>query len=426
MKYIIALLLFTCSAVAQDMFVHESVMPNGYVTNAAGASLYGTAAAPKPYPLAWAIENANDQRGRHIKVKAGNYGAIKFENKTSTNPQVVNTMSSSAATPIVVDGEPGATIKGGLGDTISVLNVTPNNNPFQYIRFKNLLIEGSDRAAVIIGAGGTNPYIGWEFDNVTIDGRYDHKSGTGFNSKWGFLTYQLKDFKFENGTIKNIKREHAIYMHNNAGDVYIRNNNLYEVGRTAVQIVARPSEGPTNPGDIYIENNIIADTGLQPGDYHAGQSITITGGNLGTAYINNNEISYGIDKFTPGLKAGVMSHPDYSKNKGYGAGATVVYLDFKDGGVKAKNIKYTRNNIIYCSSCGSTWSVSIGGCESATVVTNSIVGGTKNAIAVGQAMLGGHAIPTNYCVKGNALPVGKNFVLGGVISQQPKILGPCS
>jgi hypothetical protein len=93
--------------------------------------------------------------------------------------------------------------------------------------------DGDGRAAIIIGKP-LDPFFsykftGWHFVDCEVDGGFDHGTQTGAETKWGVFTWAVDDFVWSGGSIHNIKREHAIYMHNCLGDVLIEAAALYEV-----------------------------------------------------------------------------------------------------------------------------------------------------------------------------------------------------
>jgi hypothetical protein len=185
-------------------------------------------------------------------------------------------------------------------DTLAIVDQVPTS----HLRFWHLRIEGGTRAAVMFfqpGATSSTIYEGFHFNDVVIDGGYNHETGTGLASKWGVLSYHLADFRWIGGGVNNIKREHAFYFHNNAGDVLIQGVSSRHTGRTFVQVVQRAGEGMQGAGVLTVEDCVIEDCALTDG----GSCITVAG-HAGGAIIQNNTLIMGAN---PALDRGGSSFP---------------------------------------------------------------------------------------------------------------------
>jgi len=176
---------------------------------------------------------------------------------------------------------------GTVGHSIYITD----QGPVSDVRFWNLSLTEFGTAGVLIGGESDTVFSGFEFHGVVIDGGYDWETQTGNNSKWGVLTNGVEDFRFQDGVVQNIHREHSFYLHNNQGDVFILRNLLSRVGRTFLQVTNRPSEGPKGKGRLVLRDNTMTDCALADG----GSCITIAG-HLGKTVIKHNVLEMGLDE----------------------------------------------------------------------------------------------------------------------------------
>jgi hypothetical protein len=128
------------------------------------------------------------------------------------------------------------------------------------------------------------------------------------------MTYHVSDFQWIGGAVNNIKREHAFYMHNNAGDVLLSGVNSRQLGRTFVQVTQRRAEGMVGTGVVTVEDCVVEDCALTDG----GSCFTIAG-HAGGAIFQNNTITMGKN---PNLSRGVDTYP--------ATGAVVVWAPNKE------------------------------------------------------------------------------------------------
>ncbi|MEM7307926.1 MAG: hypothetical protein AAF682_14710 [Planctomycetota bacterium] len=447
---------------APDLVVVSTGAPDGYVQDTQNNYLYGSPASPQPYPLVWALEHTGTPGGSgpygptygyHVQLTAGTYAPFKFDTGSTSAPSV-NWIGSSNASPVIVQGGAGVVIERSTGpgsDTIFVISGGDPGHPFNFITWRDIFIEASTRAGVLIGWGGDPPdevaYTGWTFENCEIDGDFDHAAQSGPDSKWGMLTWALADFTWSGGSVHNIHREHCFYMHNNAGDVLIEDADLYEVGRTALQVVARKWEGtpqnpvlPPNPGDITLRDCVIADTGLfnaginpdsglpYSSNFHHGQSVTIVGRQLGTSTVTGNRIEYGLDTFTPGLRAAIVARHDYPPNTPYGNGAFHAWTTPKEDFEQSTLLILHSNRITYNATGCDYKPVVVGAFLFACVQNNFVSSGSKpDAIEVGLVPTSGqppwHPAPIFYQIEGNVCLQGSgapgNILFLDVPIQQP-------
>jgi hypothetical protein len=416
----------TQGSIAFDMVVrpHPGDADSGWVTDGAGVPLYGSPASPAPWPVAWALEHTGPagapcplahpgcvKHGRNILLGAGLYSFFSFDSQG--HQRDVNTMDGTRAKPVTVTGEPGATFLpcpwSGCA-TMSVVGRVPYH-AFRNITWRNVRWIGSDKYGILIGAcdelSSGVTYPGWRFIDCEIHGGFDHLANTGISSETGVLAWGLSDFLWSGGSVHGFREEHGFYLHNSRGDVRIERARIYEVGRTAIQIVARRDEGgacsnlPLNPGRIQIVNNWIADTGITPGDgvnafpgnYHAGSSITITGRNVGPISVVGNLIEIGRDTFTPGLRATILARPDYPPNTPYGAGAIVTWTTFSEDLLPSGPALVAGNLVLYGPDCGDRPAVSLSGLVGLYCRWNLIqMGAKREALVLGTGDLQ-HPVP---------------------------------
>ena len=227
-----------------------------------------------------------------------------------------------------------------------------------------------------------------------------------------------------------MRREHAFYFHNNAGDVTFRYNEIYELGRTAVQIVARIFEtvygpAPVNTGQITFFGNLVADTGLSVLDgCRGGQSFTVTGRNDGFIDIRHNVFAHGYDVFTDGLRDAMEETCDAP----IGMGSIVFWTtDAENYGTSGLNI-IDKNYAFYHPDAGVRPAFSISASEGSLIARNTIQMGLlfppQHAIELGKS--GGspsYPAPEQYCVRDNTL-INGDFEILGNDAQQPAFDGP--
>ncbi len=414
-----------------DLKVVHITPTTGYVQDSNENYIYGSQSSPAQWPLAWAIKNANDANGRRIDLY-GTAGRLVFEGNPA-NSFMVDTMDSSKNNPIIISGKNGATIDAlGSGDTISIISELGPTHPFNYIIWKDLTIIPGYRSAIHLGAlsdskwTGNPGYKGWEFDNVIIDGLWSHKDNSGpINTKWGIQLYSSNDFVYKNGIIRNIEKEHAIYMHHPAGPTTIENNEFYQLGRTAVQVTSRKNKNnevnmPANPFPVDIKNNIFADTGLEEGGFFGGQTVTIVGRNTGTINVTGNYISYCEDLYTLGLCEAVQQRMNdyFNPDKAYGSGATVSWTTLDEEYEISGRLIYAYNKIVYGTNsngdAGTNPAVSISAVDTAEIYWNTIrAGADKNALIIGEGKPQTHPTPNNYCATNNVITNGGRITIGG-------------
>lgn len=423
-----------------DINVFSADVTHGWVKDISGNNIYGSRTSPQLYPLVWALNYAGPGHGRRIHLNNGQYGPVAFDSQAKYigNPKYVHKLNSDASNFIQVIGDVDASgkrlaeisaITAG-GTTISV-----HPGPFHYIEWYNVKINagwfGIAMGTALNAAPPNDRFTSWHFFNSEINGGFDHKTQTGVNSKWGMLSYGLDDFIFEGGKCQGVRQQQCFYLHTDKGNVRIANNVLCEMGRSAIQIVARHCEGvcnlPANPGDIIISGNTIADTGIASMDgFQGGQSLTVMGRNTGNIEISNNTFSYGQDLCTPGLMAAVMALPAYPHNLKWGLGATVIWSDTavdREAGEKAGPVKYFGNQITYCPTCQQGNAVSLSSALSVDAYNNYIrVGSKDKALLLGENNPS-HVLPDAYCIHENHLMNGGKLYLNLIAKTQPQSLG---
>lgn len=364
------------------------------------------------YPLVWALNQTGDEFGRKILLTAGTYPSFQFDSTAAQWQNRVRRIGSLPDAPVVIMGEDGAVI-GAISDqwgsTIGVLGHGANHT-FNYIHWKNIKFECSGDSAFLIGSsadlvnGGS--YTGWLFDGCEIDGGYDWYTGTGRNSKWGILTWAVSDFSFRNGWVHDIKREHAFYMHNNLGDVWLEKNTVERCGRTFCQITARKFEFgvgplPENPGDIHVRDNWITDVTLGDG-CEGGQAITLTGRNRGVTWVVRNTILFGLDQdLARSLADQGVCVPEPDGSKPIGNGAVVAWTTGSEDYETSFAMVLIQNVVLYAEDAGRTSAMFLSALDILWASGNLIyMGLNRTAIRVGNGTAS-HPIPKSYVIKNN-------------------------
>jgi len=180
----------------------------------------------------------------------------------------------------------------GGSNTLSVWHAGPTV-------FQDLVLEPDDTAAVMFSTH--TRHVGLHFESCRIglaSGKgWNAETDQGFRGKWGVLSYELDDFRFEDGEVVGIEDEHCFYHHNprarsrDADAIVIRNTTMKWAGRTAVQVVARDGEGPAGRGNVRIEHCVIEDVCLEDGG--GGSALTFRGNLDGAVRILDTRVHLG-------------------------------------------------------------------------------------------------------------------------------------
>jgi len=293
------------------------VYPDHYVLD--GQSIFTS------IPITKALEAANP--GTILLLNAGTYGPFGFKPSFGGEQYYVRTLQSTKDQPVVLRGLGNVRIESGqFGGCVSVLGFEA------YVNFENITFFGpKDAAACILidqlyNDSGIWKFVksAFNFYNCHIDGGYDHITRTGTNSKWGVLTWGLSTFRWLGGSVKNIKYEHAFYIHTSfdpQGVIAIKNVLGRHLGRTFIQQTDRAIDSPniffsdlTDPSiwlpegqnKWIVENNDVEDTGL---NFWGGYALTFTGRHNGEVNILGNRC---ITGFNPELTQSIMENPDYA------------------------------------------------------------------------------------------------------------------
>lgn len=190
----------------------------------------------------------------------------------------------------------------------------PSNTPGQVAGYLTLLgarLETPDTGQSLVGVIFTSGISGTpaedsKYDALTfvdcrnVDG-WDHESGTGRDTKWGFFSWRTGSFIWEGGSLTNIRYEHSFYMHYLRGPHRIRNHEAARCGRTSFQLLSRSVEedGRRGTGTIVIEDMRVRDVGLE-GSGEGAHPMTLRSRHEGRAIIRRSDISQGNDpRITP-------------------------------------------------------------------------------------------------------------------------------
>jgi hypothetical protein len=318
-------------------------------------------------PIAEALGEATP--GATVWLEPGDYPAftIGFQSNSSANAK---TEGGQPGFPIVVQGTgPGVRILGGEGDAIAI----DQKAPVAWITFRNLTILPGRRSGVIFYQRGDGRlHEGFHFEDVHILGQFDHSSGEGKRTKWGVWGQNLADFRFagvsEPARIENISEEHAFYLQNSQGPIVIENVHARDLGRTFLQLTARPQNGAVGSGDVTVRECVVEDACIARADgYKGGSAFTIAGRMTGLLLFERNVYRAGfrIERLPLTLPA-----------QPYGTGAFTVWED----GLAGPNgtLVLRDNEFAFAKDCGDRPVVSIGGCQKVLIVgTNTFVSGGK-------------------------------------------------
>ena len=302
--------------------------------------------------------------------------------------------------------DPQTIIRAALPGKSAIKNLhNPVNDKNLYLEWggawsiENLDVYGNSTAAIMT----ENPYAKrWSyhpgfrdirFCDTRIIGGYDFNTDSGFNTKWGFLSYGLgrsaytntPGFIFKAGskrakaigghTLQGIKREHFFYFHNvqggGQGGIYIGGNSVDDpltasgAGRTFIQVANRDSEGPAGNADITLQYIEISDVSLQQGG--GGSALSFNGNHTGTITIDHVDVRLGAN---PDL------HPNYQDNitGGFvswdGSGSTV---ETPNGDIIIKNSYFQVGPHFVGRGAARRENLQVGDCKSFTLENSSIV-----------------------------------------------------
>ena len=363
-------------------------------------------------PIAIALSQAKP--GDRIELEAGEYQrfGIGFNVRAPWN---AITSGGTRDNPIVVEGKGIVRIRGGE-DSIKINQATPNG----WITFKNLVIVPGYRAGIMFTKGGV--HRGYKFHDCDIIGGWNHLTNTGETSKWGVWGQGLADFEFKGvsrpARIQDLRREHAFYLENPAGDVTLENIEARRLGRTFVQFTARERSGPPSTGKLTVRNCRAEDTCIAAGDgYKGGSAFTIAGRLTGEILFENNVYRAGFDKTLRGLT---------KPGEPYGTGAFVAWMAGET--VPNGHLILRDNDFEMAPGCGDRSLVQIGGCEEVEIVgKNRFISGGKPALDVEPPKrdrpdgepVGKLTVDPQTAVKGEVRRRGKSMKLGE-LAEEPR------
>jgi hypothetical protein len=205
-------------------------------------------------------------------------------------------ITQSVGCLIMARNERKAIIRGGSGDTISMMD----GARLEETTFRGLVIEGSGRSAVMTLSD--KPPYRFNFEDCTIDGLYDHAARSGRDTKWGLMIHRWAGYAAR-CLFENIKREHAAYIHTPMSDILLYKNTVRRCGRTAFQFVGRNNEAGYADVEVHVHGGKYEDCGLKDG----GSTLTVQG--IGTLLVDGNaEFLIGTNRAF--RDAYMASHPD--------------------------------------------------------------------------------------------------------------------
>ena len=342
---LLALALATAQAPAQERASWVECTPTTVAFD-------GGAPVPAANPIAQALERA--EPGCRIELSTGDYPAFRINfGRGADNAE---TSGGTKHQPIVVNGGPGVRVRAPKGgDTLAITQ----RSPVGHITFQGIEFEPSYRTAIIFyRVDEGQAHRGFRFIDCDILGGWDHVRDQGQTSKWGVSGQGLADFEWIGRTrpsvIRDIRREHAFYLQNPAGDITIENVEAKRLGRTFVQFTSRAKEGRPGTGTITVRNCKVSDACIAAGDaYKGGSAFTISGNSPKATFVfEGNSYRAGFDPRLRGLtREGVP----------YGTGAFVAWSE----GESTRNgtLILRDNDFRMAEGCGERPLVSIGACE---------------------------------------------------------------
>ena len=334
-------------------------------------------------PIAEALSQAN--AGSTVWLEPGDYPAftIGFQ---SNSPANAKTEGGQAGFPIVVQGSgPGVRILGGEGDAIAI----DQKVPVGWITFKSLTIVPGRRSGVIFYQRGDGRlHEGFHFEDVHILGQYDHTTGEGKRTKWGVWGQNLADFLFagvdEPARIENISEEHAFYLQNSQGPIVIENVHARDLGRTFLQLTARPQNGAVGTADVTVRRCEVEDACIARADgFKGGSAFSVCGRMTGLLLFEENVYRAGfrIERLTLTMPA-----------QPYGTGAFTAWEE----GLAGQNgtLVLRDNDFSFAKGCGDRPVVSIGGCQKVLIVGKNkfVSGGKQPALSLDPANWQGQTV----------------------------------
>jgi hypothetical protein len=307
--------------------------------------------------------------GDRIEVEPGDYPAFGIGHSAGKSWNAI-TSGGTPDRPIVVEGRGTVRIL-GVEDTIHISQRNPNG----WITFKNLVIVPGYRAGILFAMGGV--HRGHKFHDCDILGTWNHLTDSGDSSKWGVWGRGMADFEFKGVTrrarIQDLRREHAFYIENPAGDMTLENIEGRRLGRTFVQFTARESTGEASTGRLTVRNCLAEDVCIGAGDGHKGGSaFTVAGRLTGEILFERNVYRAGFD---PALRR--LTRP----GSPYGTGAFVAWMGAER--VPNGHLILRDNDFEIAPGCGDRSLVMIGGCEVVDIVgKNRFIAGGKAALDI--------------------------------------------
>ncbi len=369
----------SAGTVWEDMTVypHPTNYKMGWVIDRYGIPLAGSPTNPIQYPVVWALCHTGVsapgstvapggkfggelKRGFKIKLQPGNFHGFDFGINALFSPIDVHITGQTDATPIYIRGSGTsstffrrAPAVDGRDKTIGIVT-NKTSLIARNLLWSDFYLEaatGGNPAGFGIGEVGiekiSNPdhiyhFDRWEFDNIIVDGGYNHVDQSGFlgqggkpplfptgnpnlifsESAWAYTCFGVSGWKWTNCTMRNMAREHGIYNHGQKGPLTVRNCIFYQCGGTAMQNASRtccnPDGGWPNPitqqdgiipeGEIIFEDNWVADMTVNPAKgYNQGHCISFNGRQNVPISIKRNIVLLGYDSITPGWAAAVYA-----------------------------------------------------------------------------------------------------------------------
>ena len=338
----------------------------------------GAKEQPSKNPIADALSRCGP--GSRVELASGDYPAfsVGFAKKADWNAPIPG---GTQMQPIVVRAQGQVRIvPRSSGDTISINQETHAG----WITFEGLTIQCGYRAGIMFyKQPPERRHEGFKFLDCHVVGGFDHATGQGSNSKWGIWGHSLSDFEFRGvrgrASVRDPRPEHGFSLQNLVGDVTIENVDGARLGRTFLQITARPGDGVPGTGNVLVRNCSVEDACIARGDdFKGGSAFTLAGRHTGRAVFENNRYRAGFNSMLRGLtREGVP----------YGTGAFVAW---DGGGVSNGTLILKNNDFQMAPGCGDRPLVSIGGCKDVQLLgRNRFTAGASSALEIDPVAVAG-------------------------------------
>lgn len=242
---------------------------------------------------------------------------------------IAETRLARLAGSVSPDGERLSWIARGNTDTLYFASAAYCGN----VELAHLVILPSWRSGIMFKASEQPKWFeNFRFVNVDIRGGWDFQSKSGIPTKWGVMGHRLSGFAWIGGAIRDIRDEHAMYMHNlGPAPFLVEDAALERCGRTAIQVVGRTNENGGSPSlaPVRIRGVNARSCGLADG----GHAFTFSGC-INSIVLERATYRHGFDSATKDYKGtgALVVWPEYGNTPGVGepnGQVAIVGCDFE-------------------------------------------------------------------------------------------------